>query len=139
VQIYVDDIIFSATNESLYKEFVRCMQDEFEMSMMGGLNFFIGLQIKQTRDVIFINQSKHINDLLKRFGMEQVKTADTPMGTSTKLDMDENSKNTDITKYQGMIGSLLYLIANRPDIMFSVCLYAYFQACLKESYVSVVK
>jgi len=139
VQIYVDDIIFSATNESLYKEFVRCMQDEFEMSMMGGLNFFIGLQIKQTRDVIFINQSKHINDLLKRFGMEQVKTADTPMGTSTKLDMDENSKNIDITKYQGMIGSLLYLIANRPDIMFSVCLYAYFQACPKESYVSVVK
>ena len=139
MQIYVDDIIFSATNESLYKEFVRCMQDEFEMSMMGGLNFFIGLQIKQTRDVIFINQSKHINDLLKRFGMEQVKTADTPMGTSTKLDMDENSKNIDITKYQGMIGSLLYLIANRPDIMFSVCLYAYFQACLKESYVSVVK
>jgi len=131
VQIYVDDIIFSATNESLYKEFVRCMQDEFEMSMMGGLNFFIGLQIKQTRDVIFINQSKHINDLLKRFGMEQVKTADTPMGTSTKLDMDENSKNIDITKYQGMIGSLLYLIANRPDIMFSVCLYAYFQACPK--------
>jgi hypothetical protein len=111
------------------------MQDEFEMSMMGGLNFFIGLQIKQTRDVIFINQSKHINDLLKRFGMEQVKTADTPMGTSTKLDMDENSKNIDITKYQGMIGSLLYLIANRPDIMFSVCLYAYFQACPKESYV----
>ena len=139
MQIYVDDIIFSATNESLYKEFVRCMQDEFEMSMMGGLNFFIGLQIKQTRDVIFINQSKHINDLLKRFGMEQVKTADTPMGTSTKLDMDENSKNIDITKYQGMIGSLLYLIANRSDIMFSVCLYAYFQACLKESYVSVVK
>ena len=139
MQIYVDDIIFSATNESLYKEFVRCMQDEFEMSMMGGLNFFIGLQIKQTRDVIFINQSKHINDLLKRFGMEQVKTADTPMGTSTKLDMDENSKNIDITKYQGMIGSLLYLIANRPDIMFSVCLYAYFQACPKESYVSVVK
>ena len=131
MQIYVDDIIFSATNESLYKEFVRCMQDEFEMSMMGGLNFFIGLQIKQTRDVIFINQSKHINDLLKRFGMEQVKTADTPMGTSTKLDMDENSKNIDITKYQGMIGSLLYLIANRPDIMFSVCLYAYFQACPK--------
>ena len=139
MQIYVDDIIFSATNESLYKEFVRCMQDEFEMSMMGGLNFFIGLQIKQTRDVIFINQSKHINDLLKRFGMEQVKTADTPMGTSTKLDMDENSKNIDITKYQGMIGSLLYLIANRSDIMFSVCLYAYFQACPKESYVSVVK
>lgn len=81
VQIYVDDIIFGATNESLCKEFAKCMQEEFEMSMMGELNFFLGLQIKQTRDGIFINQSKYTKDLLKRFGMEHVKDADTPMGT----------------------------------------------------------
>jgi hypothetical protein len=105
------------------------MQDEFEMSMMGELNFFLELQIKQTNDDIFFNQSKYIKELLKRFGMEHVKKADTPMGTSIKLDMDKNDKNVDFTKYQGMIGSLLYLIAGRSTIMFSVCLCACFQAC----------
>jgi hypothetical protein len=65
------------TNESLCKEFVKCMQNEFKMSMMGELNFFIGLQIKQKRDDIFINQSKYFKDLLKRFRMEHVKEVDT--------------------------------------------------------------
>jgi len=129
VQIHVDDIIFDATNTSLCKKFAKCMQDEFEMSMMGELNFFLELQIKQTNDDIFFNQSKYIKELLKRFGMEHVKKADTPMGTSIKLDMDKNDKNVDFTKYQGMIGSLLYLIAGRSTIMFSVCLCACFQAC----------
>ena len=129
VQIHVDDIIFDATNTSLCKKFTKCMQDEFEMSMMGELNFFLELQIKQTNDDIFFNQSKYIKELLKRFGMEHVKKADTPMGTSIKLDMDKNDKNVDFTKYQGLIGSLLYLTAGRSTIMFSVCLCACFQAC----------
>jgi hypothetical protein len=98
------------------------MQDEFKMSMMRELNFFLGLQIKQINDEIFINQSRCIKDLIKRFGMKHVKKADMFMGTSIKLDMDENGKNIDITKYQGMIGSLLYLIVSRPNIIFSVCL-----------------
>jgi hypothetical protein len=105
------------------------MQNEFEMSMIGELNFFLELQIKQTNDDIFFNESKYIKELLKRFGMEHVKKADTPMGSSIKLDMDENDKNIDFTKYQGMIGSLLYLTAGRSIIMFSVCLYACFQTC----------
>ena len=71
VQIYVDDIIFGATKK-LCEEFATCMQNEFEMSMMGELNFFPGLQIKQHKDVIFINQSKYIKDLLKRFGFEKL-------------------------------------------------------------------
>jgi hypothetical protein len=96
VQIYVDDIIFGATNESLFKDFAKYRQEEFKMSMMEKLNFFIGLQIKQTKDDIFINQSKYVKDLLKRFGMEQVKEANMLMGTSKKLDMDENSKNINI-------------------------------------------
>jgi len=129
VQIHVDDIIFGATNTSLCKKFAKRMQNEFEMSMIGELNFFLELQIKQTNDDIFFNESKYIKELLKRFGMEHVKKADTPMGTSIKLDMDENDKNVDFTKYQGMIGSLLYLTAGRSTIMFSVCLCACFQTC----------
>jgi len=108
VQIYVDDIIFGVTNESLIKDIANCMQDEYEISMMREFNFFIGLHIKQTKDDIFINQSKYNKDLLKGFGMEHVKEANTFIATSTKLDMDENDKNVDITKYRGMIRSLIF-------------------------------
>ena len=89
MQIYVDDIIFSATNESLCKEFANCMLKEFEMSMMGKLNYFLGLQIKQLKEDIFINQAKYIKDLIKKFGMEDAKPVSTSMSFSTKLDSDE--------------------------------------------------
>ena len=79
VQIYVDDIIFGATNVSLCEEFVKSMHSEFEMSMMGELNFFLGLQIKQLKEGTFINQAKYIRDLLKKFNLEEVKAKNTPM------------------------------------------------------------
>ncbi|RVW91746.1 Retrovirus-related Pol polyprotein from transposon RE1 [Vitis vinifera] len=95
------------------------MHSEFEMSMMGELNFFLGLQIKQLKEGTFINQAKYIKDLLKRFNMEEAKVMKTPMSSSIKLDMDEKGKSIDSTMYRGMIGSLLYLTASRPDIMYS--------------------
>ena len=107
VQIYVDDIIFGATNVSLCEEFAKSMHSEFEMSMMGELNFFLGLQIKQLKEGTFINQAKYIKDLLKKFNLEEVKAKNTPMGSSIKFDMDEKGKSVDQTKYRGMIGSLL--------------------------------
>ncbi|KAK2978735.1 hypothetical protein RJ640_012190 [Escallonia rubra] len=112
---------------------------EFEMSMMGELTFFLGLQIKQSKDGIFINQAKYTKELLKRFDMEASNAFDTPMSSSLKLDKDEKGKDVDIKRYRGMIGSLLYLTASRPDIMFSVCLCARFQACPKESHLIAVK
>ncbi|RVW63069.1 Retrovirus-related Pol polyprotein from transposon RE1 [Vitis vinifera] len=115
------------------------MHSEFEMSMMGELNFFLGLQIKQLKEGTFINQAKYIRDLLKRFNMEEAKTMKTPMSSSIKLDMDEKGKLVNSTMYRGMIGSLLYLTASRPDIMYSVCLCARFQSCPKESHLSAVK
>ncbi|RVX10231.1 Retrovirus-related Pol polyprotein from transposon RE1 [Vitis vinifera] len=92
----------------------------FEMSMMGELNFFLGLQIKQLNEGTFINQAKYIRDLLKRFNMEEAKTMKTPMSSSIKLDKDEKGKSIDSTMYRGMIGSLLYLTASRPDIMYNI-------------------
>jgi hypothetical protein len=120
-------------------EFSKIMQKEFEMSMMGELNFFLGLQIKQTKNGIFINQSKYIKDLLKKFGIQKSKIYATPMSSTIKLDKDENGKYIEIKQYRGMIGSLLYLTASRPDIMFSVCLCARFQSCPKESHFVAVK
>ncbi|KAH9717278.1 hypothetical protein KPL71_021758 [Citrus sinensis] len=139
VQIYVDDIIFGSTNELLCKDFSSYISQEFEMSMMGELKYFFGLQIKQNEEGIFINQAKYVRDLLKRFGYENGTVKSTPMSTIIKLDKDEKGKEVDIKTYRGMIGSLLYLTASRPDIMFSVCLCARFQSCPKESHMLAVK
>ncbi|GKA45682.1 retrovirus-related pol polyprotein from transposon TNT 1-94, partial [Tanacetum coccineum] len=139
VQIYVDDIIFGSTCQDMCDEFTKIMHDEFEMSMMGELNFFLRLQIKQMEDGIFFNQSKYIKEMLKKFGLEDSKPMKTPMSSDTKLTKDEECESVDSTKYRGMIGSLLYLMASRPDIMFSVCLCARFQEAPKTSHLEVVK
>ena len=95
VQIYVDDIIFGATNHCLYEEFSKLMQGEFEMSTMGELKFFLRLQTKQCKDEIFINQTKYARDILKKFRMDGVKSSKTPMSTTTKPNKDENGKPID--------------------------------------------
>ena len=118
VQIYVDDIIFGATKHFLCEEFASSMPHEFEMSLMGELSFILGLQIKQTNSGIFISQGKYARELVKRFGMESAKENFIPMAHNAKLDLDENGKKVDERLYRGMICSLLYLIASRPDIMF---------------------
>ncbi|GKF24668.1 retrovirus-related pol polyprotein from transposon TNT 1-94 [Tanacetum coccineum] len=139
VQIYVNDIIFGSTCQDMCDEFAKIMHDEFEMSMMGELNFFLGLQIKQMEDGIFFNQSKYIKEMLKKFGLEDSKPMKTPMSSDTKLTKDEECESVDSTKYRGMIGSLLYLTASRPDIMFSVFLCARFQEASETSHPEAVK
>ncbi|GJR99511.1 retrovirus-related pol polyprotein from transposon TNT 1-94 [Tanacetum coccineum] len=108
-------------------------------SMIGELNFFLGLQIKQMEDEIFFNQSKYIKEMLKKFGLEDSKPTKTPMSTEIKFTKDDEANYVDYTKYQGMIGSLLYLTASRPDIMFSVSLCARFQENPKTTYLEAVK
>ncbi|GJV84794.1 retrovirus-related pol polyprotein from transposon TNT 1-94 [Tanacetum coccineum] len=139
VQIYVDDIIFGSNCQDMCDEFAKIMHDEFEMSMMGELNFFFGLQIKQMEDVIFFNQSKYMKEMLKKFGLEESKPMKTPMSSDTKLIKDEECESVDSTKYHGIICSLLYLTASRPDIMFSVCHCARFQEAPKTSHLEAVK
>ncbi|WVZ51933.1 hypothetical protein U9M48_003030 [Paspalum notatum var. saurae] len=138
-QIYVDDIIFGCTNEKLSHEFGDMMSREFEMSMIGELNFFLGFQIKQVKGGIFIHQEKYCRDLLKKFKMGDCKPISTPMSTNEHLDADVDGKPVDQYTYRSMIGSLLYLTASRPDIMFSVCLCARFQAAPEESHLTAVK
>ncbi|GJS61984.1 retrovirus-related pol polyprotein from transposon TNT 1-94 [Tanacetum coccineum] len=124
VQIYVDDIIFRSTCQEMCDDFAKIMHDEFEMSMMGELNFFLGLQIKQLNDGIFFNQSKYIKEMLKKFGLEDSKPMKTPMSTETKLTRDEEGESVDNTKYRGMI---------------SVCLCVHFQKDPKTSHLEAVK
>jgi hypothetical protein len=126
VQIYVDDTIFGGSSNALVSRFSNLMSREFEMSMMGELNFFLGLQIKQTQDGTFVHQGKYTKDVLKKFDMGEGKPLSTPMSTSTTLDTDEDGEPVDQKEYRSMIGSLLYLIATRPDIHFAVCVCARF-------------
>jgi hypothetical protein len=137
-QIYVDDIIFGSTNDLLSHEFATMMSREFEMSMIGELTFFLGFQVKQMKEGTFIHQEKYTKDILKKFKMDECKPIKTPMATNGHLDLDVDGKPVDQSLYRSMIGSLLYLTASRPDIMFSVCLCARFQANPKESHLSAV-
>ncbi|GJY89458.1 uncharacterized mitochondrial protein-like protein [Tanacetum coccineum] len=139
VQVYVDDIIFGSTKKSLCTEFEKMMHKKFQMSSMGELTFFLGLQVKQKEDGIFISQDKYVTEILKKFGFTDVKTASTPMETQKPLLKDEDGEEVDVHLYRSMIGSLMYLTSSRPDIMFAVCACARYQVNPKVSHLHVVK
>ncbi|KAC9702930.1 hypothetical protein E3N88_45366 [Mikania micrantha] len=139
VQIYVDDIIFASSDPKLCADFTELMTKNFEISAMGELQFFLGLQIKQSPDGIFIHQSKYTKELLKKFDLQNCKQCSNPMSSTTQLDADLKGKSVDETLYRCMIGSLMYLTASRPDIMFATCVCARFQAAPKESHLIAVK
>ncbi|GKE55644.1 putative ribonuclease H-like domain-containing protein, partial [Tanacetum coccineum] len=139
VQVYVDDIIFGSTKKSLYVEFEQMMHKRFQMSSMGELTFFLGLQVKQKDDGIFISQDKYVADILKKFDFVTVKTTSTLIETNKALLKDEEAKDVDVHLYRSMIGSLMYSIASRPDIMFIVCACARFHVTPKVSHLHAVK
>ncbi|GKC68874.1 putative ribonuclease H-like domain-containing protein [Tanacetum coccineum] len=139
VQVYVDDIIFGSTKKSLCTEFEKMMHKKFQMSSMGELTFFLGLQVKQKEDGIFISQDKYVTEILKKFGFTDVKTASTPMETQKLLLKDEDGEEVDVHLYRSMIGSLMYLTSSRPDIMFAVCACARYQVNPKVSHLHAVK
>jgi hypothetical protein len=121
-QIYVDDIIFASTNKSFCEEFSKIMTDMFEISMMKVLIFFLGFQIKQAKEGTFISQTKYTCDILKKFGMDKMKSIKTSIGTNGYLDLDLGGTLVDQKIYHYMIRSLLYLCASMFDIMLSVCM-----------------
>nr|GEY19954.1 copia protein [Tanacetum cinerariifolium] len=116
VQVYVDDIIFGSTHPRYTQLFSDLMKSRFEMSMMGEMTFFLGLQVNQSPCGIFINQSKYVLEILKKYGMESCDPVGTPMEIKDKLDLDQNGTLVDATKYRSMIGALMYLTSSRPDI-----------------------
>ncbi|GJX74316.1 retrovirus-related pol polyprotein from transposon TNT 1-94, partial [Tanacetum coccineum] len=118
VQVYVDDIIFGSTKKSWCDEYKALMKSRFQMSSMGELTFFLGLQLKQKEDGIFISQDKYVAENLKKFDFVSVKTASTLIETQKPLVKDEEASDVDVHLYRSMIGSLMYLTASRPDIMF---------------------
>ncbi|GKD55396.1 putative ribonuclease H-like domain-containing protein, partial [Tanacetum coccineum] len=139
VQVYVYDIIFGSTKKSLCTEFEKMMHKKFQMSSMGKLTFFLGLQVKQKEDGIFKSQDKYVTEILKKFGFTDVKTASTPMETQKPLLKDEDGEEVDVHLYRSMICSLMYLTSSIPDIMFVVCACARYQVNPKVSHLHAVK
>nr|GEW09010.1 hypothetical protein [Tanacetum cinerariifolium] len=117
VQIYVDDIIFGSTNPKYSKRFEKLMHSRFEMSLMGEMKFFLGLQIHQSPSGIFINQAKYTLEILHKHGMDKGQSIGIPMATKPKLDIDLCGNPVDQTDYRSKIGSLMYLTSSRPDIV----------------------
>nr|GEU88156.1 putative ribonuclease H-like domain-containing protein [Tanacetum cinerariifolium] len=134
-----DDIIFGATNKDLCKSFEKLMKDKFQISLMGELTFFLGLQVKQKKDGIFISQDKYVDEILRKFRLQKGKSASTPIDTEKPLLKDPSGKDVDVHTYKSVIGSLMYLTSSRPDIMFAVCACVRFQVTPKASYLHAVK
>ncbi|GJV85256.1 putative ribonuclease H-like domain-containing protein [Tanacetum coccineum] len=139
VQVYVDDIIFGSTNKELCTGFEKLMKDKFQMSSMGELTFFLGLQVQQKENGIFISQDKYVAEILKKFNYSDVKSASTPVDLEKPLVKDGDADDVDVHLYRSMIGSLMYLTASRPDIMFCSFACARFQVTPKTSHLLAVK
>ncbi|GJT69030.1 putative ribonuclease H-like domain-containing protein [Tanacetum coccineum] len=139
VQVYVDDIIFGSTKKTLCLEFEQMMHKRFQMSSIGELTSFLGLQVEQNENGIFIRQDKYVADIRKKFDFVTVKTTSTPIEPNKALVKDEEADNVDVHLYRSMIGSLMYLTASRPDITFAVCACARFHVTPKVSHLHVVK
>ncbi|GJY35471.1 retrovirus-related pol polyprotein from transposon TNT 1-94 [Tanacetum coccineum] len=139
VQIYVDDIIFASTDPKACEIFSYEMSSKFQMSMMGQMSFFLGLQVSQNPGGIFINQSKFALEILKKFGMDSCDPVDTPMVDRLKLDEDPLGIPVDQTRFRSMVGSLMYLTASRPDLVFAVCMCARYQASPTKKHLEALK
>ncbi|GKE23588.1 retrovirus-related pol polyprotein from transposon TNT 1-94, partial [Tanacetum coccineum] len=139
VQVYVDGIIFAASTPKLCDLFAKIICSKFKMSMMGKISFFLGLLIFQNPRGIFINQSKYALESLKKYSFDSCDPVDTPIVEKSKLDKDKEGKVIDPLHYRGMIGTLLYLTASRPDLQFAICMCARYQARPTKKHLHAVK
>ncbi|GKA87078.1 putative ribonuclease H-like domain-containing protein [Tanacetum coccineum] len=136
---YMWMIHLGSTKKELCNAFEKLMHEKFPMSSMGELTFFLGLQVQQKKDGIFISQDEYIGEILNKFGFTKFKTASTPMETQKPLLKDEDGKEVDVHMYRSLSGSLMYLTSLRSDIMFAVRACARYQVNPKVSHLHVVK
>jgi hypothetical protein len=139
VLVYVEDIIFGSNNVSFVQWFASKMQSEFEMSMIGELPFFLGLQITQRSAGIFLSQEKYLREMLKSFQMEDFKPMSTPVVTGCKLSKDDDSPVIDQSSYRSMIGNLLYIKTYHPGIMHAIGMVGRYHSAPKHSHLLAVK
>eukprot|EP00253_Pinus_taeda_P024150 PITA_24150 len=134
VVLYVDGVIFTGNDDYLIENFKTVMKEEFEMTDMGLLRYFLGIEVEQNGNGFFISQVKYVNEVLERFNMQESKATITPTVMGLKLSKEDNSKDFDPSLYKSIVGSLMYLTATRPDIMHAVSLISRFMERPKEAH-----
>lgn len=139
VSLYVDDLIYTGNDEVMFENFKHSMKNKFAMTDLGKMRYFLGVEVKQMDRGIFICQQKYANDILSRFGMENCNKVCNPIVPGNKLSRDEKGKAVDSTQYMQMIGCLMYLLATRPDLTFSVCLIARYMERPTEIHLAAAK
>jgi len=122
ISLYVDDVIFTGNDESMFVEFKRSMMLEFDMTDLGKMRYFLGIEVVQKSDGIFIGQKKYVLEVLERFGMDKYNPVHNPIVPGEKLEKDKDGAKVDGTYYKQVVGSLMYLTTTCPDIMFVVSL-----------------
>lgn len=137
-EVFLHDIIFGGDDKTSHV-FADEMKKEFKMSLIGEIKFFIGLQIQQMKEGIFITQSKYVKEVLKTFGMEESKPVGTPMVTGCKMTKENDSALVNEKEYWSMISKLHYVVHSRPNIAHVVGIVAHFQKCPRESHLVAVK
>ncbi|KAH9681844.1 hypothetical protein KPL71_027113 [Citrus sinensis] len=120
VCLYVDDLIFTGSNPSLFEEFKRVMIKEFEMTDIGLMAYYLGIEVKQKEEDIFISQESYAKEILKRFKMNDCKPISTPVECGVKLSKYDEGEDIDPTFFKSLVGSLRYLTCTRPDILYAV-------------------
>ncbi|CAL1387753.1 unnamed protein product [Linum trigynum] len=126
VSLYVDDLMYTSSSSELIEEFKKSMQEEFEMTDLGRMKYFLGVEVHQSKAGIFINQQKYVKEVLEKYGLSACNFVKNPSAPGTKLSKAGDGVQVDATEYKSLIGSLLYMCATRPDIMYSVCLLSRF-------------
>jgi hypothetical protein len=120
VSIYVDDLIYTGNNHDMMNDFKESMKKKFSMTDFGKMRYFLGIEISQSSGGIFIHQQKYASKLLNKFRMLDCNSVCSPIVPGCMLVKNEDGKATDATGYKQMVGSLMYLLATRPDLAYSV-------------------
>lgn len=139
ISMYVDDVIFTGNDLEMCEKFKASMQEEFEMTDLERMCYFLGVEIDQSQNEIFLCQKKYAAEVLSKFGMEDCNPVNNPMVPGTKLSKDMEGEDVDPSLYKQLIGSLMYLTATRPDIMFVVCFLSRFMVQPKAAHLLAVK
>ena len=139
VALYIDDLIFTGNNENIIEEFKMEIMKKYEMSDIRILHYFLGIEIFQEDDGVFICQNKYAERILKKFGMYGYNPVSTPLIVTEKLTKKYKGKKIDETRYKSLIGNLFYLTATRPDITFSASLLSRFMQVLSHIHLGATR
>ena len=139
VSLYVDDLLLTRNNARLFEDFKQEMMKGFEMTDLGLMTFFLGMEIKQAEHEVFIYQKKYAKDILKKFKLEECNAASTPMNQKEKLCKEDGADKVDEGYFRSLIGCLMYLIATHPDILNVVSILSRFMHCASELHLMAAK